>query len=377
MDKHSEWVYYHYPKPTPISCYYTEIKKYVDWVSGFDDVMAIYSMGSIKCPGISDIDLIVVTKDIVHNPQQLSVAQKKYDNNLFIHDVIVISHRIFKYLQYIFFASNLKLIWACPTRTYQTVDNVPERERALSILLDFTESRLLEFQMLFKSRRVNVRQWLTRIESLRHTVRLASKIIGEDIRDKYAQVLNNLSGLRETWLNEERLELDLFKILLQETANAFGSILKDLSDIPELSISSPNDRRRIVIHNKVIAFSSKVSYRAVIKEIAVPLKNNRQYLFVELPYYYLTHLAGYFDKEITGCYLKPLEKVKQNLPNSRYVNFQSKRLHAIHNHWQFLRKNKIHYGMAGYICFMPKYHLRRPVRLIDYLIVRAISHIQN
>ena len=96
------WTYFNYPKPMALTDYSSEIERYIRSASKNDDVVAIYSMGTTKCPGISDIDLIVVTKDIIRNAQNLSVQRGGYDNNLFLHDVIVVSERIFPYLQYIF-----------------------------------------------------------------------------------------------------------------------------------------------------------------------------------------------------------------------------------------------------------------------------------
>ncbi len=377
MDEAGNRIYDHNPKPTPLSRYHREIEKYVDYVSSFDDVLAIYSMGSVTCPGISDIDLIVVTKDIVHNAHKLSAGHKRYDHELFIHDVIVISRRSFKRLQYIFFASNLKLIWANSKMEQFVVDNAPERERALSLLLDFTEARLLEYNSLNQLRRVNIRKWLTRIDSLRHTVNLAAIVIGDGVKADYAKTLGKLTELRSSWLKNEQLDLDLFANLMHETAAGFESMLNYLADIPEFSASLPPDRHRIVVHNKMIRFAKGISYRAEIKNIVLPANKKRQYLLVELPYFYLIHLAGYFDKEFTGCYLNSLASVKANLPNSSYVRFQAKRLRAIYDHWAFLKKNSIAYSMAGYICFTPRYNLPRSIKLLDFMSMRMLAMLNS
>jgi len=364
--------YYNYPKPVPISCYYSEIDRYIKDVSNVDDVIAIYSMGTIKCPGISDIDLIVVTKDNVKNSHRLSVFNKKYDNNLFIHDVIVISERVFKYLHYIFYASNLRKLWKRPNSGDLVVHKVPKREQALSIVLDFTEARLFEFQLLFRTRQVSVRQWLTRIESFRHTTKLIAVLLGSDNRYRYKQVLADLAEIREMWSKEGRFELNFFRMLLLKTANAFLDILTDIADVPELAGSFPIFKSRIVIHNKIITFSKNISYHAAFKEIRIPFKNRRIYAFVELPNYYLSHLSGYYQKTNKGHHLDSLKKSKKSLPSSRYRDFQEKRIYAVNKHWEFLKRNRINFSMTGYVCFKPKYDLHSTVRFFDYLMIKTL-----
>jgi hypothetical protein len=376
MDNASDWTYFNYPQPTPLSSYSIEIDRYIQHASNVDDVTAIYSMGSIKCPGISDIDLIVVTKDRVKDAPHLSVSNTNYNDNLFMHDVIVISESVFRYLQFIFYASNLTLLWERPGHGDLVVDMVPNRERALALLLDFTESRLLEFHVLFNTRQVNIRKWLTKLGSFRHTVKLAAEIMGPDIKNRYAHVLAELSHLRQMWSESNRFELGFFRTVLLKTARAFSDILNSLSHIPELSYSHPNHNSRIIINNKIITFSSNASYQTNFKEVTIPFKKKRHYSFVELPNFYLIHLAGYYHSETEIPCLNGLRKIRQGLPDSNYRDFQSERIRAILEHWAFLKQNNIHYSMTGYICFSPTFVSRLAIRLVDYLMIRTLVHLQ-
>jgi len=83
----------------------------LDYFRNHSSVKAIYEMGSIGDPGISDLDLILVLKEngTFTNTDYHFLAG--LDKDIFVHHPFVIPETLFPYIQYMYYASNLSKLW--------------------------------------------------------------------------------------------------------------------------------------------------------------------------------------------------------------------------------------------------------------------------
>ncbi|MFM7217725.1 MAG: hypothetical protein ACKO1U_06880 [Bacteroidota bacterium] len=79
---------YHFsdlPKPAAASLYAEAVQSAVDRIKQIDGLVAVYSIGSVGAPGISDIDLVVVFEDATVWKEELRSGMSPFQRNLFVH----------------------------------------------------------------------------------------------------------------------------------------------------------------------------------------------------------------------------------------------------------------------------------------------------
>ena len=371
MMNNKKYIFYNYPKEIPLQYYNREIEKYIEKASKVEGTLAIYSTGSMECPGISDIDLIIVTNNKIKDAKRLSVTNGGFDKNLFIHEVLIMDKTSFENLQYILYASNLKCLWKNVECEELNVASVPERERSIAIILDFVESKLWELDLLSRTNKVNVRHWLVGINSFRHSLDLANCVI-KGISNKYRNILNSLLEIRKIWLEESMIDIDLFQSILWRNKSLYLELLNDISAVPELCISYPLVKEQINVDKKIIKFTKDKNYNVNFKELSLPIIGKRTYSIVSIPYYYIPHLAGYLTKGEVGKCFSPLKNINSILPIDKYREFQKKRITAIEDHIKFLKTNHIYFSTRGYVCFSPPIY-KKVILLADYILLKYIT----
>ena len=67
IPKRKNIIFFNEPRKNTIKDYNNEIERIVSVLSECDDVVSIYQIGEVSCPGISDLDFIVVLRDETRN----------------------------------------------------------------------------------------------------------------------------------------------------------------------------------------------------------------------------------------------------------------------------------------------------------------------
>lgn len=241
--------------------YQTYIEKYIQNAKQVKGVIAIYQMGSISTPGISDIDIIVVV-DGKFNPyeyQKLSAKglfrEDKIANYLFIHDVVVIDVKSFENIEYIAYYSNLKLLYG--EEIY--INKVSEETKKIlgfAISVDFLISRLHQFKYLVRKNIFPIRGNIVRASSLKHTATL----IGELGLKFDTNILEKTKEIRNTWF-ETKDEGSVIKYF-HESINFFNSAAFNFNRYFENEILIYNEKnynKKLKIlndFNRITIFSS-------------------------------------------------------------------------------------------------------------------------
>lgn len=100
-----------YPKLFQSSDYDTAICRQVDALSAHQEVIAVYQIGGVSTPGISDIDLVVITEDDRNfhiNPSEFNDSVGRY---LFTHRLLGASRKIFNQAQDFTFFHNYRHLY--------------------------------------------------------------------------------------------------------------------------------------------------------------------------------------------------------------------------------------------------------------------------
>ena len=167
-------------------------------------------MGSIKAPGLSDIDILVVVDDDFKSAESKRLSISTMDRRVFLHGPIIIPESLASNLQYIFYASNLQCIFGSEClQEWEGLGPVNRKILASCYLVDFIESRFLQFAEIDYFG-VDKRAWLTRIWSTVHSLELYEYAFGCPIPDNIKSLMITVKQTRLDWLNNEYIDDMIF-----------------------------------------------------------------------------------------------------------------------------------------------------------------------
>lgn len=196
------------------------------------DVLAVYLFGDEWTPGISDLDIIVVYKNQPENrigikaPWQLS----KKAQSIFIHRYENYNQRTFFDRFYLYpYSENLKLLFGQPLAWRFPQEELSQKEYhwlQTAFLFDLLINKLLLiFRYKFKER-INIREAILVISSLRHTLRMANEIVNSELAIDFS---SKIEQLRTQWFKKSRREnIKTFFYLLEEAEKLVLKLIKEL-----------------------------------------------------------------------------------------------------------------------------------------------------
>ena len=196
--------------------YHETIRKVVDRLDREDDVLAIYQIGGIGDPGISDIDLIVVFRD------EVSRFEGTYKKNLDDPDTYLFMHGIFGMPLDVFWNRHLLIpIFDLKHIAGQdleggssTIYEAPEKEWIARLYaLEYLVVNIFNLCNQFHAKTLKVRPLLCSLKALVHDFR----ILGYFDREEYVSFAEDLGALRENWwsLDEKTGTGELFGLAIR------------------------------------------------------------------------------------------------------------------------------------------------------------------
>lgn len=157
-----------------IEDYTNLVQKLVLKLSHFKQIKSIYQMGGLSQPGISDIDLIIVTKSdsLYNNSVNVSrnaICDNDIEKYMLMHAPFVIPDKVFHQIDTIFYCSDLKLLYG----EEQYVQNYDEAFSEISSIYKMI-SVIIHTYPRFEvyGRDISLRSFLTFGYSLKHSYRL-------------------------------------------------------------------------------------------------------------------------------------------------------------------------------------------------------------
>lgn len=323
------------------------VDRYLGYVSGFPFVKAVYQMGSVGAPGISDLDLVVVVENC-YDPlrmNQLSVLQSQTDplvKYLFIHDVYLYDRQSFGNFHYTLYCDNLVLLHGAPQPVAQP-DEAERKALSLQIIFDFVSSRLAQFQKLLAHPQLSARGAVVRLSSIRHSYRMLNDLGIEDLQIQ--RFIDRLMSMRKEpeIINEEELAA-----LFMESFHHFSRVVYLAATY--YSENCLNFYSAVDPSNS-LKLNPEFTLRFVNEgpDVFRPQLNGKT---IEYPntvfYHYLAFTeCSNFLADRAKCHLSYSGDESYDL-SLTYMNTLRKRLDSISNHLIFLNNNRAHYAMSGH-----------------------------
>ena len=200
-----------YPTQCDRGAYENAVALYVDQVRKLPEVVGIGRYGNVSIPGISDIDLVVVTEEDISSSSasQLSIANlPDFERNLFMHEASVMPIGGLGHLSEHLDVSIVETVWGA----VPPVPSLPDEDRQwqeIAILVEWLGCFCRFFGEISTSRVANVRWALPVLHSLRYTAQIARKYVS-NAPQEWEAYSATVADLRASWFDistdDERAE---------------------------------------------------------------------------------------------------------------------------------------------------------------------------
>lgn len=317
-------------EPVYIDCssYQSQINEYVCRAKNFDGVCSIYLMGSIKAPGLSDIDLLVVVDDNFYESKSKNLSVMGLDSRVFLHGPIIVPKSLSQELQYIVYASDLACLYGDEClQKWEDLKDDEKNNLAACYLIDFIESRFVQFSRIHYSK-MDKRAWLTRIWSTTHSLSLYRCAFEDRLLPERVSSLEDLvRRTRSDWLEFGVVDDAVFFEGLRASSEIneliFFDSLEQLYGDPVI-----NGNFKITSGPRQLTFTNDMQGR--MKCCLAKYRLLTKYLDIFVAEYgpgYLAHLEHYADLDI-GWHSMP--KKNKELES---VKVRRKEIVTSHNVW--------------------------------------------
>ncbi|MBT4272907.1 hypothetical protein HOK76_07500 [archaeon] len=241
------------------------------------DIVSIYQLGEISSPGSSDLDLIVITKNIISDSEKIINIEKELLNKyskIYLHGFWYVNEALFKDIHWILPAFNLK-------HRYGKKINLNEKNKVMdflhfnNVMVDSAfipyliylikkgKTRLNKLQEIMSiffphtmekihiPKNVDQRNILNRMHSIKYQIYVLEKIkIGEG-NEKILQAkkfLNKVKNARSNWPNQSNKSSTILS-LLDEHYNCSLEMIELFNNFFLNKVCSVNDIEKIVLVN--------------------------------------------------------------------------------------------------------------------------------
>ncbi|WP_200285033.1 hypothetical protein [Rhabdochromatium marinum] len=323
--------------------YSEALNQYLNRFQNASGIKALATMGSVKAPGLSDLDVIVVVNDDILPLSAKKLSTKGINDSIFLHGPIVIPESLVSELQWIIYATNIQVIWG--SASFPKFSDLKYKYQSFlagCYLVDFCESRMLQFSAMRTSGIANKREWLTRIWSVTHSIDIAIEFLGYQADENAAYLFDLVKAPRINWLNGEEVSDKQF-IESLDAAEKLNEILfiAGLGFLYKKEVEKITDN--LFLPPKKFIFSDNIDYiRYTAKTIRFLKKNITIWSCVQDKRYF-KHICDYRKfQDSNSC----LDAKKESI--QKYV--MCKRAKTIGKHWKWIRKYAKKIGtMSGYL----------------------------
>lgn len=336
------------PKRISLESYDAELHRYIERASKHPSIKSICTFGSIGAPGLSDLDVLCVLEDDFdksHN-NLLRTLGKDFNKNIFIHGPILISENHLNDLNYLIYAPKLEVVYGDGIKPKDFKPSDQHLEHLVILyLIDFSQSRLIQYAQARKMNLLDKRKWITRIWSLTHSEKMCS-IVGISLSNDSQSVLAEVLKLRKDWNNGIDVSNDLIEHLFIQSEKIIKEII-----VKALDKESKYFNPKQILEGDFIFTNRKMRIKSS-KQISNPhseahfgfkWKGRGKYFYTTyMPLSYTRHLNIY-------GFRSNREKIKFECNEENYVNAMRKRRSVVELHTDWLISNKLSFSMKGYL----------------------------
>jgi hypothetical protein len=197
--------------------------KCVEFFSRLPNVVAVYQMGSVRHPGISDLDLIAVFSRSAGGPvPDYRSCLDERDLYTLMHSPFAIDEPSFRVVNLFFRATNLELLWGREVEREELLH--PEPLDSL-LAAEFAIRGLASLLRQLRLGQIKVRPTLCEMGSLRYDLELAR--LGPGEFPEAEALTRRVSSLRSGWFDRGGLEGELVETM-QEGVAVLARFLRKL-----------------------------------------------------------------------------------------------------------------------------------------------------
>lgn len=355
-------VIYNQPHFIPVRDYHKELEKYLNRVCNIPGLVGVMTMGSIEAPGLSDLDLICIIDDSFprNKIRYLSTATEYFRHDIFIHGPVIIPYNIFSSLYYIIYVSRLSNVYG--SKLSESIHNCEGEEKvnlALSYLIDFSESRLVQYAAARESGFLDKRAWMTRLWSLVHTEKL-SRIANLSLSKTSLKIIEEIRDIRESWKTGKCCDDNCFKDLFERSEAVIQEAFSLACDKAYSKMGYPVLKKDALVYrtsNKQIFCLHRVDSPFSIAKPLCVLGRKRLFINTYTPIKHAAHLQAYGFLNTSSAHIECRENT--------YVKTMQKRARLVDEHVRFLVRKNIDFSMSGYLG-LPVRTKNLAISLIDF-----------
>ncbi|TSC89673.1 MAG: hypothetical protein G01um10143_163 [Parcubacteria group bacterium Gr01-1014_3] len=181
-----------HPRKIPLSVYGKARRELVSHFRKNSDVLAFYEYGTVKAPGISDLDLILVLKEKLKNPFRYPTGPNI--DKVAKGGLIIMTKSVFENVQ-IFDQTNLKKLFGQDIKVKQLSKKELELRSIVSVA-DWLPERILRLIGMLRANPLDVQHALRYTRSFAYSLENAARLTGLKDYDKF---LWELQELRSQW----------------------------------------------------------------------------------------------------------------------------------------------------------------------------------
>ena len=268
--------YVNRPKALPLAAYHQARQEIINRFKNNKDVLAIYEYGQVGSPGISDLDLIVITRPKLTASQP---ADYLIDKNFTAQTRQIISGTLMIMKEEDFFNilifDNVKLkkLYGKKIKLAK-LSPVEKHAREIASVMDWLPERLTRLIKLYRQPRLNVHYALLCLKSATYALQKIAKLTG---CKRHNLLTSEVILARKKWLKNQPHDLRyLIKRMIYAGYDALNDFTHTFSKekFPEGSLSL-FPWQKIVFTNKESAIDPDLAISlSTDKEVAIPINAN-------------------------------------------------------------------------------------------------------
>jgi hypothetical protein len=199
-------------------------------------VLAVYQIGGVSAPGISDIDIIVVLDDRVPNPPDSGCyCPRRLDRYLYMHGLFAMPSEVFKRRALLTPMNSLTLLHGEDIKEELAVGQDDARILGDVHAIEYLIAALFDLSRQFYYARLKVRALLCSLNALVYDFDALVRFGGSKA---YRDFASELAELRGSWFEDQQLSLESFLGLARRTPRLVLGMLDSVARAGQVPFDS-------------------------------------------------------------------------------------------------------------------------------------------
>jgi len=226
-----------FPHQVSIREYDRNEREFVNYFQHHSAVAAIYKIGGMSDPGISDLDLILVLRENQFLEHRDHEFLDMVDDYIFAHQPFVIPETLFPDIHYSFYPSNLRSLAGEGYTFTRLASNTEQSQLAWLICAEAAVGRLSDivYQLTCKSS-ISIRRMLLKLNSIKHNINLLQNVDETIVDSESYGFVDRITELRTSWfLLHKEEQIKRTREIMSRGIAVLLNIINSLALVPTLT----------------------------------------------------------------------------------------------------------------------------------------------